>query len=367
LSAAHTENHRLQAENQALQQELDQITNRLQASETRLCEIATENERIARRDSERQSELVELKKQLHASQEMSEALRTEQKQLDDIKSENWRLEKEIAGLRSRLDLSERQLVESARQNQQTADAYARLQIDFACLEQQVKEGQAKTGELAAAQQILANFESRERFLNERNRELEAQLVHLQRELSARMAVGSAIATEGAREDKKAPVLRRRPRRNRSFGIVPACVVCAIVSAIAVGFLSVGPKDLSGIKEPAVASVLVTDEPSISVQAASAKPKLAPPAKTKPASTTFQRKNPIQAPQPEPRLRGTFKTIQPTEVYNGPSENAALIASIPAGIKINVIDSRHGWLEIRSKHGRPPGFVRQEAAVRAAQS
>jgi hypothetical protein len=33
------------------------------------------------------------------------------------------------------------------------------------------------------------------------------------------------------------------------------------------------------------------------------------------------------------------------------------------MKINVVDSREGWLEIRSKHGRPPGFVRQAAAVR----
>jgi hypothetical protein len=37
------------------------------------------------------------------------------------------------------------------------------------------------------------------------------------------------------------------------------------------------------------------------------------------------------------------------------------------MKINVVDSRDGWLEIRSKHGRPPGFVRQTAAVRIDQN
>jgi hypothetical protein len=37
------------------------------------------------------------------------------------------------------------------------------------------------------------------------------------------------------------------------------------------------------------------------------------------------------------------------------------------MKINVIDSHDGWLEIRSKHGRPSGFVRQAATVRIDQN
>jgi hypothetical protein len=65
----------------------------------------------------------------------------------------------------------------------------------------------------------------------------------------------------------------------------------------------------------------------------------------------------------PRLRGAFQTVRLTQVFSGPSENSALIANIGQGVKLNVVDSRDGWLEIRSKHGRPPGFIRQEAAVR----
>jgi hypothetical protein len=69
----------------------------------------------------------------------------------------------------------------------------------------------------------------------------------------------------------------------------------------------------------------------------------------------------------PRLQGTFETVRPTQVYDGPSENSAWIADISAGMKLNVVDSTFGWLEIRSMHGRPRGFVRQEAAVSIARN
>jgi hypothetical protein len=65
----------------------------------------------------------------------------------------------------------------------------------------------------------------------------------------------------------------------------------------------------------------------------------------------------------PPRRGAFQTVRPTQVFNGPSEKSALIANLGAGVKVNVVDARGGWLEIRSKHGRPPGFIREEAAVR----
>jgi hypothetical protein len=35
--------------------------------------------------------------------------------------------------------------------------------------------------------------------------------------------------------------------------------------------------------------------------------------------------------------------------------------------VNVVDSRNGWLEIRSKYGRPPGFIPKTAAIRIGQN
>ncbi len=65
----------------------------------------------------------------------------------------------------------------------------------------------------------------------------------------------------------------------------------------------------------------------------------------------------------PRIRGAFQTVRPTQVFSGPSEDSELVANINKGTKVNVVDSKDGWLEIRSKHGRPPGFIRKETTER----
>lgn len=70
-------------------------------------------------------------------------------------------------------------------------------------------------------------------------------------------------------------------------------------------------------------------------------------------------------EPAPRVRGTFQTVRPTQVFSEPTEDSALVASIAKGVRLNVVDSREGWLEIRSKHGRPPGFIRRDEAVRVS--
>jgi len=69
--------------------------------------------------------------------------------------------------------------------------------------------------------------------------------------------------------------------------------------------------------------------------------------------------------PLPRVRGTFQTVRATQVFSEPTEDSALVASIAKGVRLNVVDSREGWLEIRSKHGRPPGFIRRDEAVRVS--
>jgi len=33
------------------------------------------------------------------------------------------------------------------------------------------------------------------------------------------------------------------------------------------------------------------------------------------------------------------------------------------MKVSVVNSRDGWLEIQSKHGRPPRFIRRDVAAR----
>jgi predicted nucleic acid-binding Zn-ribbon protein len=70
-------------------------------------------------------------------------------------------------------------------------------------------------------------------------------------------------------------------------------------------------------------------------------------------------------KPEVQAVGTYKVIQPGRVYAAPNELSRSIGDIQPGINVNVVHARDGWLEIHSKHGRPPGFIRREVAARIA--
>jgi hypothetical protein len=165
----------------------------------------------------------------------------------------------------------------------------------------------------------------------------------------------------ASEAETRPAVQTRGNQKWRVAIVPAIIVLAIAGAVGVGFL--GTK-FYGQKELAVAPETFSDEQP--VESASQTSKRRSPASEKALAESELPKQ-TAATRPVLRLRGTFQTIRPTQVYSGPSENSAMISSIGPGMKISVVDSRDGWLEIRSKHGRPPGFIRQEAAVKIDQN
>jgi hypothetical protein len=127
------------------------------------------------------------------------------------------------------------------------------------------------------------------------------------------------------------------KRKWRFGGLPAVVV--VVIAVAIGFLG---SPFSTSNESAVAPETSSDEFSA---------------------------DDVSKPQIKaaPRLPGTYETVRATAIYTGPTENSALIGNIGPKTKINVVDASNGWLEIRSRHGRPPGFIRQDAAVKIGQN
>jgi uncharacterized membrane-anchored protein YhcB (DUF1043 family) len=71
------------------------------------------------------------------------------------------------------------------------------------------------------------------------------------------------------------------------------------------------------------------------------------------------------PPPAPASRtaepGVYETTQATSVYEGPSSTSRVISQINRGTRINVVRSAGDWLEVRSKHGNPPGYVRSDDA------
>jgi len=75
--------------------------------------------------------------------------------------------------------------------------------------------------------------------------------------------------------------------------------------------------------------------------------------------------PDPVPQPTPARRaaeaGVYETIRATSVHEGPSGSSRVLSQIGPGTRINVVRSVGDWLEVRSKQGNPPGFVRLDDA------
>src|SRR5262245_44207271 len=182
LPGIQSENQQLRTENQALREELANVKAQLGTTESRFTEAVTQAREINEHSSKLQTEVSELNQQLQASQETIKALEAEQQRLSGVNCENQHLREEIENLRYQLQTSETRCSESARQNQEAAECYARLQNEIAEWKQQAEEGQARTRELEAVQDQLSNVESREMTLREQQHELEAQIAALQREL-----------------------------------------------------------------------------------------------------------------------------------------------------------------------------------------
>lgn len=62
---------------------------------------------------------------------------------------------------------------------------------------------------------------------------------------------------------------------------------------------------------------------------------------------------------EPR---TYEAVRATPVHEAPASSARVVAELSKGTQVTVVGSESGWLEIRSRHGKPPGFIRADDAT-----
>lgn len=60
--------------------------------------------------------------------------------------------------------------------------------------------------------------------------------------------------------------------------------------------------------------------------------------------------------------GVYEVIRATSVREEPSTTARRVTDINKGTKITVVRAVGNWLEVRSKQGRPPGYVRLDDAI-----
>ena len=76
--------------------------------------------------------------------------------------------------------------------------------------------------------------------------------------------------------------------------------------------------------------------------------------------------PLEAAPPIVRWRpaepGTYEVIRTTSVFEEPSGSSQEVSTIDKGTRVRVVGSVEEWLEVRSKHGNPPGFIRRDDAM-----
>lgn len=60
--------------------------------------------------------------------------------------------------------------------------------------------------------------------------------------------------------------------------------------------------------------------------------------------------------------GLYETIRPTTVFEAPANYSRIISRISKGTQVTAVRSVGDWLEIHSKQGNPPGFIRADDAA-----
>ena len=183
------------------------------------------------------------------------------------------------------------------------------------------------------------------------------------------------ASEDAAHEPAGAAISTEPRTHR-FGVLGALLLVAATGALAFQFLGSDAEQSPSravmvnapVTNPQARSTAEPSTPANAQQAIETPPSPATPsapervqpAVKEDAALVIKREPTAKTESPAP---GTYKVIQPSRVYAAPNELSRSIGDIEPGINVNVVHARDGWLEIHSKHGRPPGFIRREVAAR----
>jgi predicted nucleic acid-binding Zn-ribbon protein len=209
------------------------------------------------------------------------------------------------------------------------------------------------------------------------------------------SVGFADLAEGDAENQPALKLSASPaaaheptaaggepdvRRGRSYGIFGLLVLLAASGAAAFhlfgssSVLTPPATATANDAKPAV-QLIPKPDPSNALEPEPAVAEAAPDSESPPVKQALTKSSvdsrsetaprARQTAKIEPRVAGTFQITRPGRVYTAPSEASRPIGDIEPGVKVDVVDAHDGWLEIHSKHGRPPGFIRREFAARVS--
>ena len=81
-----------------------------------------------------------------------------------------------------------------------------------------------------------------------------------------------------------------------------------------------------------------------------------------AQATGQATRPPASAARRAGVGGIYQTTRSTTVFESPSASSQVVANIPGGMRIDVVNAKGDWLEVHSRRGNPPGFIRREDAT-----
>ena len=382
-----------------LQREMMALKHELEESRVKLRELASLQQKLASVDA--------LEERHREERLRMESRITELEKEISMGQENVR---EWESLRDRLAESER-IQETLRLESRQHDE------EIARWRQRIADGEENRRRLASLQAPYEQLIARQAALAEQQREFQDELAGFARMIAlpaqekppmssashppSHAGGHSTGADDETRSSAMSPAVFANPRENdtpnpssiapqgdaaaapehktaRRFGIFSAIIVLAAATVLGVQYLN--PNAGESTTPSVVASApRVTDHsvPSVTaLSSANPRPTVIELATVPTAPLTKDASKPAvnenrEAPKPtplakqEPRAIGTYEITRPSRVYAAPTESSELIGEIEPGVKVNVVDTRDGWFEIHSKHGRPPGFIRREVTARVA--
>jgi len=375
----------LQASNDRLKIEVDQLRNRLQASAAHITGPATGTPDADDGHAQLQREMMALKHELEESHAKLGELASLQQKLAGVdaleerhRDERHRLESRIAELEKEISLGQEnvrereslrdRLAESERIQETLRHESRQHDEEIARWRERIADGEENRRRLASLQAPYEQLIAKQAALAEQQREFQDELAGFARMMALPVQEKPPMSSQAS--DAAAAPEHKTARR---FGIFSAIIMLAAAAVLGSQYLN--PNAGESTTPTVVASgPRVTVSSATALSSANPQPTAIEPATvptaplTKDASklaVNEKRETPKPTPlaKPEPRAAGTYEITRRSRVYAAPTESSELIGEIEPGVKVNVVNSRDGWFEIHSKHGRPPGFIRQEVVAR----
>lgn len=401
----------LQSSNDQLKSEIEDLKQRLQASEARVHDTSSQSQDASESQRQLQAEVASLQQQLSESQSKLRELNGAQQKLANIESieashrdARQAMETRIADLEKdlssgadklrELDALRERLAESERNHQALREESRRHSDEIARWQERVNEAEESRRQLVQLREPFDTLLAKQAALEERQREFKGELFAFAQVMSNPIDNSRQTAFDQSRAASPAVEMKRpaaavleesaaviaptqfvatqtleKPKRR--FGVFPAMILLAAGGALVAALWSAQTVETSTPAVTASLTPAVIQKKEVTPTVAIAKPEpevsdapapIAAKEPTKaPAKETNENAKPLQIAKNKLRLAGTFEITQLSRVYAALSEFSQLVGDIEPGVKVNVVNGKDGWLEIHSKYGRPPGFIRRESA------